>query len=132
MKFKPTTSRQSDANRRGFTLGEALAALAFLAIVLPVAVGGLMVANKAGVVAERKTTATRVAGRVLQELVVTGQWKQSTTGLVEESGHSFRWQMKNQSWDKDPFKLLSLQVSYSVQGEDHDVNLSTVVDTSQP
>jgi len=106
--------------------------LAFLAIVLPVAVGGLMVANKAGVVAERKTTATRVAGRVLQELVVTGQWKQSTTGLVEESGHSFKWQMKNQSWDKDPFKLLSLQVSYSVQGEDHDVNLSTVVDTSQP
>ncbi len=130
MIFKPTISRWRGSNRGGFTLAEALAALAFLAIVLPVAVGGLMIANKAGVVAERKTAAARVGGRILQELVVTGQWKQTSTGVVEEGGHQFRWQVKNQSWNVDPFKLLSLQVTYSVQGEDFDVNLSTVADGS--
>jgi type II secretory pathway pseudopilin PulG len=131
MKFKPTTPRAFGVSQRGFTLAEALAALAFLAIVLPVAVGGLRVANTAGVVAERKTAAARVADRVLSELIVTGQWKQSSSGVAEEGNQRFRWQLQNKSWDKDPFKLLTLQVSFAVQGQDHDVNISTVIDGTQ-
>ncbi len=131
MKFKPTTPRKSGANQQGFTLAEALAALAFLAIVLPVAVGGLRIANTAGVVAERKTVAARVAERVMSELIVTRQWKQSSSGVAEEGNQQFRWILQNQSWDKDPFKLLTLKIIFAVQGQDHDVNISTVIDSTQ-
>src|SRR5215207_7041870 len=55
-----------------FTLAEVLAALAFMAIVIPVAVNGLRVANLAGQVGERKAVAARVAERVLNEWTVTG------------------------------------------------------------
>jgi type II secretory pathway pseudopilin PulG len=56
-----------------FTLVEVLAALAFMAIVIPVAVEGLRVANLAGQVGQRRAVAARIADRILNELFVTGQ-----------------------------------------------------------
>lgn len=134
MKCRPTPWRSSAGKRRqgGFTLAEALAALAFLAIVIPVAVHALQVASLAGQVAERKTVAARVADRLLNELIVTGQWKQSaSSGTVEEGARQFRWNLRSQSWDKDSLRLLTMQVSYQVQGKDYDVRLSTLVDNNQ-
>ena len=48
MKFKP---KATDA---GFTLAEVLAALVFMAILIPVALEGLSIASRAGEVAARK------------------------------------------------------------------------------
>jgi type II secretion system protein I len=135
MSFKPTTRRLSAGSRReaGFTLAEALAALAFLAIVIPVAVQALQVASLAGQVAERKSVAARVADRLLNEQLVTGQWKQSAaSGQVEEGTREFRWDLQSQSWEKDSLRLLTMRVSYQVQGKDYDVQLSTLVDNNQP
>jgi type II secretory pathway pseudopilin PulG len=75
MKFKPTCGQRPIARRReaGFTLAEVLAALVFMAIVIPVAVQGIRVANLAGQVADRKEEASRVAERILNEIVVTSQ-----------------------------------------------------------
>ncbi len=71
MKFKPATSKSSVARRTAaFTLAEVLAALTFMAIVIPVAIEGLRIANRAGVVAQRKTVAARVADSVLNEALV--------------------------------------------------------------
>lgn len=134
MRFKPTTWRSSGANREeaGFTLAEALAAMAFLAIVIPVAVHALQVASLAGQVAERKSVAARVADRLLNEMIVTGQWKQSaSSGMVEEGPRQFRWNLQSQSWDKDSLRQLTMRVSYQVQGKDYDVQLSTLVDNNQ-
>src|ERR1700690_495646 len=50
-----------------FTLAEVLAALLFLAIVIPAVVETLHVASLAGEVAARKGAAARVADRVLNE-----------------------------------------------------------------
>lgn len=131
MRFRPTRLPSSGAKRRqaAFTLAEALAALVFLAIVIPVAVHGLQVANLAGQVAERKAVATRLADRLLNELLVTGQWQQAaSSGTVEEGLREFRWQLLTQNWDRDALKLLTMRVSYLVQGRDYEVRLSTLVD----
>src|SRR4249920_889279 len=108
MRFRPTspTLRVAKSRRAAFTLAEALAALAFLAILIPVVVRGLQVANRAGQFADRKAAASRVADHVLNELVVTGQWKQSASrGTVEEGTQTFRWQSQNQGWDKEALRL---------------------------
>src|SRR5882762_4963509 len=49
----------------GFTLAEVLAALLFMAIVIPVAVQGLHIASRAGSVSERKAVGARIAERKL-------------------------------------------------------------------
>src|SRR5262245_28763225 len=131
MKFQPTPITTFAGNRRraGFTLAEVLAAMVFMAIVIPVAVQGLRVANLSGQVAERKGVAARVAERVLNELIVTGDWKQSAqTGTVHEENNDYRWQLRNEAWPKDNMRLLSIQVTYTAQGQDYDVRLATLLD----
>ena len=119
--------------RAGFTLAEVLAALVFMAIVIPVAVQGLRVANLSGQVAERKSVAARVAERLLNELIVTQQWKESTQGgTVQEDHHEYRWQLRNEAWSKDTLRQVSIQVTFAVQGQDYDVNLTTLVDNTTP
>ena len=136
MRFARTTWSTCGVNaarrRAGFTLAEALAALAFLAVVIPVAVEGLRVANQAGQVADRKAAAGRVADRVINELLVTKQWQKGTSsGEVQEGRLSYRWRLLNEAWEQDSLKLLTVLVTYSVQGQDYDVRLSTIVDSTQ-
>jgi len=124
---------RTNQQRRGFTLAEVLAALAFMAIVLPAAVQGLRIANLSGQVAERKGIAARVADRLLNEAVVTGQWKESTqSGTIQEGPYQYRWQIRNEAWQKDAIRLVSIQVTFPIQGQDYDVRLATLVDNSQP
>ena len=133
MKLRPTPSRAFavSESRAGFTLAEVLAALLFMAIVIPVAVQGLRTASLAGEVAQRKSIATRVADRVLAESVITTNWNASTqSGLVEEDGLEFRWTLQNSAWLEDPLRLLSVEVTYVVQNRDYMVHLSTLVDGS--
>jgi type II secretory pathway component PulJ len=135
MRFERTTWLicATKRSKAGFTLAEALAALAFLAIVIPVAVEGLRVANQAGQVADRKAAAARVADRVLNEMVVTKQWQQAaSSGTVMEGRLNYQWRLLNEAWEQDSLKLLTVLVSYSVQGQNYDVRLSTLVDATQP
>src|SRR5216684_819976 len=66
--------RPSAFHRAAFTLAEVLAALLFMAIVIPVALEGMHVASRAGSVAVRKREAARVAERILNESLVTTNW----------------------------------------------------------
>lgn len=132
MKFKPTRLPGSGADRRsGFTLAESLAALAFLAVVVPVAVNGVRVANLAGQVAERKAVAALVADRVLNELVVTGRWNISGRGTVDEGRHQFSWRSESMSWERATLRQVSVIVTYNVQGREYDVRVATVLDSAQ-
>src|SRR6266567_846947 len=63
-----------DFRQAAFTLAEVLAALLFMAIVIPVALEGMHVASRAGSVAVRKREAARVAERILNESLVTTNW----------------------------------------------------------
>jgi len=94
-----STLRRSSA--AAFTLAEVLAALLFMAIVIPVAVDGLHVASQAGEIARRKSEAARVAERILNENIVTTNWNASSqSGTVVEGLREFRWRLDNQVWDQ--------------------------------
>ena len=130
MKFnhKPTGGRRrADA----FTLAEVLAALVFMAIVIPVAMQGLNIASRAGAVAERKREAVRVAERLLNEnIVTTNQMQSAQSGVVHELDRDYRWTLRTERWATDStMQLMSVEVTYPVQGKDYEVELSTLVQT---
>src|SRR6266487_4282797 len=86
----------------GFTLAEVLAALVFMAILIPVALEGLHIASRAGEVATRKGEAALVAERVLNESIVTTNWNTTLqNGTVRQGIRQFRWTLRNDPWDKD-------------------------------
>jgi type II secretory pathway pseudopilin PulG len=133
MRFKPTGCRTRAANRGcgGFTLAEVLAALMFMAIVIPVAVQGLRIANLAGQVGERKATAARIADRMLNELIVTGQGQRAAQrGTIREGPYTYAWQMRIETWNQGDLRLMTVQVTFPVQGQNYEVHLSTLVDST--
>jgi len=117
----------------GFTLAEVLAALVFMAIVIPVAVQGLHVASRAGSVSVRKAVGARIAESKLNELVVTGQWQSSAQkGTIQEGWQSYSWQLQSEPWAEDgAMRLITVHVNVPVQGQDYDVRVSTLVDATQ-
>lgn len=135
MKFTPANRRSPgiDRGRAGFTLAEVLAALLFMAIVIPVAVQGLQIASRAGSVSERKALGARLAESKLNELIVTRQWSSSASqGTIQEGFQSYTWRLENQPWAEDgAMRLVTVYVTVPVQGKDYDVPVSTLVDASQ-
>src|SRR5512140_3148844 len=84
---------------RGFTLAEVLAALLFMAIVIPVAVQGLRVASLVGTVAERKGQAARIAETVLLDNMINSNVTQSAfTGTIREGMRDFEYTIRNEQW----------------------------------
>ena len=115
------------SSRGGFTLAEVLAALLFLAIVIPTAVEALHVASLAGEVAARKSQAARVADRILSESLVTTNWTSGIqSGTLTEGIQDFRWKLTTMTWPQDSMELLTAEVTYSAQGRDYSVKLSTL------
>jgi type II secretion system protein I len=120
--------RRIDAKRAGFTLVELLAAMAFMAIVIPVIMQALAIANRAGQVAQRKATAARVADRMLSEYVANGtQNRGFQRGTVEEGAYQFQWNIAVENWREDNMRLITATVTYPVQGKDYSVETSTLV-----
>ncbi len=115
-------------NRSAFTLIELLAAMAFMAIVIPVAMQGLTIASRAGEVSQRKMVATRVCDSVLNEylaksqLVTTGQ-----KGVVQEGAIDYRWNIRTVTWREDSMRVVTAEVTYPVQGRDYTVTASTLI-----
>jgi hypothetical protein len=117
-----------------FTLAEVLAAMLFLAIVIPAAVEALHVSSLAGEVAVRKGAAARIADRILNESLVTTNWSGGQqNGTVTEGALDFRWTLTSQSWPQDAMQLLTVEVKYLAQGKDYSVKLSTLANSqNQP
>lgn len=89
------------ARSAGFTLAEVLAALLFMAIVIPVAIEALRVANLAGVVAERKGQAARIAETVLNEnLLMSNAVLTAQSGTVREGTREFHYTLKAEPWSQ--------------------------------
>ncbi len=110
-------------------MAEVLAALLFMAIVIPVALQGLRIAGRAGAVSERKAIGIRLAERKLNELIVTGQWQSSSQkGTVQEGLQTYSWRLESEPWIEDSaMRLVTVHVDVPVQGQDYDVHLSTLV-----
>jgi Tfp pilus assembly protein PilV len=129
MKLITSPNKKCVAQRgcRAFTLAEVLAALLFLAIVIPTAVEALHVASLAGEVAARKGVAARVADRILSESLVTTNWTSGNqSGTITEGILDFKWKLTSTTWPTDPMQLLTAEVTFSAQGKDYSVSLSTL------
>jgi type II secretory pathway pseudopilin PulG len=114
-----------------FTLAEVLAAMLFMAIVIPIAVQGIRLASLAGEVSEHKLIAARIGNKVLNELKVMGQLQNSArSGAVQNNGVEYDWSVRSSIWTEDatsPMTLVTLTVAYTAQGKKYDVKLSTLV-----
>jgi hypothetical protein len=139
-KMSRLTPAATKKNCAAFTLAEVLAALLFLAIVIPTAVEALHIASLAGEVAVRKSAAARVADRILNESVVTTNWNNGLqSGTVTEGTLDLQWKLTSQNWAADPvhsaqgMQLLTAEVTFSAQGKDYSVKLSTLANSqTQP
>jgi general secretion pathway protein I len=128
--------------RSGFTLAEVLAALLFMAVVIPVAVDGLRVASRASVVGQRKAIAARIAETVLNEQVVTSQsLGAAQSGVVQENNVDYRWTIRMDLWDQNqnqsqallqvnPMQVMTVEVDFPVQGKEYNVRLSTLLNSA--
>jgi type II secretory pathway pseudopilin PulG len=126
---RPSRIEPTVRHARAFTLAEVLAALLFMAIVIPVAMHGLSVASRAGTLGQRKAAAMRVAERVLEETIYTGQNISSiSNGTVSEGDTSYPWTLKSDTWTEDTMTQLTVTVSFDVQGTTFTVNASTLYD----
>ena len=93
MKWAPAIKPRREA---AFTLAEVLAAMLFLAIVVPVAVEALHIASLGGEVAARKSQAARIADRLLSESLVTTNWSNGQkNGTASEGVLDFRWTLSS-------------------------------------
>jgi type II secretory pathway pseudopilin PulG len=119
--------------RAAFTLVELLAAMAFMAVLLPVVMHGIAIANRAGQVAQRKAIAARIADRVLAEYVVNSQATRSAQrGVVEEGPYEFRWNISVEGWrDDNNMRVATAEVTYPVQGQQFSVATSTLIGLTQ-
>ena len=126
MKFATATNK----NCAAFTLAEVLAAMLFLAIVIPVAVEALHVSSLAGEVAARKGAAGRIADRILNESLVTTNWSGGVqSGTVSEGALDFRWTLTSRNWPQDSMQMLTAEVKFLAQGKDYSVKLSTLANS---
>lgn len=122
-----STGRAAQAS--AFTLIEVLAALMLMAIVIPVAMQGMGIASRAGVMGQRKAAAMRVADRLLNEYVIAGQASQmGTSGTVAEGAGTYDWSLETQTWPEDAMLQLTMRVTFTVQGESFSVAASTLLD----
>jgi type II secretory pathway pseudopilin PulG len=131
MRFAPS-SHNVKRRRAAFTLAEVLAALLFMAIVIPVALEGLRIASLAGQVGERKAVAARVAERVLSELAVTGSPPGGNdSGSIIEGQHEFQWTVESAAWVEDnALQETTVRVVYFVQGREYEVTVSTLTEAA--
>lgn len=119
---------------RAFTLAEVLAALLFMAILIPVTMQGVNVASRAGMMGVRKATAMRIAERVLDEQIAVGQLATATPyGTIVENDVAYPWTLRSDSWPEDnaiAMNLVTVRVEFIVQGTTYDVAVSTLHDPS--
>ena len=112
----------------GFTLAEVLAAMLFMAIVLPAIVEGMALASRAGVAAQRGREAAQLADRILTEMVVSGEWQQGDQdGDFEPDYPGYSWKLTTDDWTEDAMRVLTVEVTFTVQGRASSVRLSTLV-----
>lgn len=123
---RPPASRVR--RRAGFTLVEILASLLMMAIVVPVAMEGMGIASRAGLLGQRKAAAMRVAERLLEELVAEGNNRQSAdSGTLADGEFSYPWTARTENWSEDALRQLTVTVTFTLQGNRYDVSVATLL-----
>jgi len=128
-----TPRRGSSKERSGFTFAELLAAMLLVAIVVPVAIQGLTLANRAGILANRKRIAGELADNLLNEWVVTDAWRDGlASGEFGEEWPGYRWVFEENDWEEDDaLRLITVRVFFVVQEKEYNASLTTLVEEAE-
>lgn len=107
--------------------------MVFLAVLVPVVIEGMTLANRAAVIAERKTVAAQLAAARLAELIVTRTWNSAQGGgNFGPDWPGYVWQVEVSSWQPDAMAEVMMVVAFDVQGREYFIELSTLVDPTLP
>lgn len=133
MRYSPSKrTRPASGESGGFTLAEVLAAILLMAVIIPVALGGMSVISRAAVLGQRKVAAMRVAGRVLNEqllLLSQGQGAEnSASGIETDGGVDYPWTLQAEAWPEDAMTQLTVRVSFKVRGTPYEMKADTLYD----
>lgn len=112
-----------------FTLVEVLAAMAFLAILVPVIVAAMRVSTRASEAGERSAIALQLGENELNELLLNDDWSSGqSSGDFGADYPGYRWQLSNSNWSEDSnMTQLDMLVFYQVQGQERQLQLSSLV-----
>lgn len=114
---------------RGFTLIEALAAVVFVGIVLPVVMRGFSLATQLGEAAKRRAEAATLAHSVMSELAITRAWQTGTlSGDFGDDHPEYHWQAELKAWDDSTMLELDIHVLWNSAGNEQRITVSTLVD----
>jgi type II secretory pathway pseudopilin PulG len=120
--------------RAGFTFVEILASLAFLAILVPVIMGALALANRMAVTADRTNNAVQLGENQLAQLLVGNAWQSGgNSGDFGPDFPGYSWTLEQTPWPQDTNNAmlqLTLHVSFTVQARPREVQLTTLVSTA--
>lgn len=127
---RPIFDRGSRTHRRAFTLVEVLATIAFIAVVLPIAMHGVSLSVRAAGLAKRTAEATMIAQNRLDEMAAFPQMLPAST--VEEVDGGYRVETRVNPVDPVSLGLdlrdFSVRVSWADRGgAERSVVLSTYV-----
>ena len=128
--MRSETLRNQFNKALGFTFAELLASMLFVAVVVPVAVQGLTIANRAGVVADRKRIAGELADNLLNEWIVTEEWRNGLrAGDFGEGWPGYHWVLEESDWDEDDtLSVITVHVFFVVQEKEYSISLSTLAE----
>ena len=114
--------------RAGFTFPEVLAAMLFTAIVIPTALQGIAIANRASVFSQRQAVAVRLAEQVMNETLINQDWQTGRNeGSFENEHPFFHWKVITENWQQDDMTELTVYVFLPLQGQERHVRLSALV-----
>jgi len=126
--FPSRTWEQEGTGRKAFTLIEILAAMVFIAILLPVIFEGVTLASRASAHSEREAIALELAQNKMAELVLDDAWTSADpSGDFGDDWPGYRWEWTQESWDADTMTVLAVETFFNVQGKEQSVTLSTLV-----
>ncbi|MBN2327089.1 MAG: type II secretion system protein [Candidatus Omnitrophica bacterium] len=129
---KKNSGRPPRPRQAGFTFAEILASMVFVALVIPTALHGIALANRAGAVADRTMEAARLADLKLNEMIISEQWEYgSGKGDFGEDWPMYSWVLTTENWTVDDMKLVTVAVYFEVQQQTYNVRLSTLMDDSE-
>ncbi|MDF3130479.1 hypothetical protein P0Y35_14830 [Kiritimatiellaeota bacterium B1221] len=116
-------------NRNGFTFAEILAAMLFLAVLVPVLSQAVGLASRLSSASVRREAAVRIAENLLEEAVATGEWHSSdNTDEITENGTTYTWERINTVWTESGMNAVTVTVTFPLQGQEQQVELSTLVE----
>jgi len=111
-----------------FTFVEVLAALFFLAILIPAIAEGITLSSRLSALTERGAIATELAQNKLDELTIDNAWTSAeASGDFGDDFAGYRWEVTQTAWDMDAMTVLAVKVYFTVQGIERSVTLSTLV-----